>query len=63
MNTIDTMSQTDHNELCMYLNTWLEQFDVARHKFTSSKLPVAYARLASETLSDLLVIDAQEFGI
>jgi hypothetical protein len=63
MDTIDTISQTDHNELCMYLNTWLEQFDQVRKKYPPDKLPYTYARTVNSTLSDLLVIDANENGL
>lgn len=59
----NAMTQTEHNDLCLYLNEWLGQFDEARRRFPKEKLPYIYARTVNSTLSDLLVIDAEENGL
>ena len=54
----------DHGELCLYLDEWLRIFDELWHK--NSQTMYAYgnqAREVSNTLSDLIVIDALKAGI
>lgn len=56
------MSVEEHSELCLYLNEWLGIWN-ALPREVKAKGSWDQARLVSDTLSDLLNIDAIEAGL
>jgi hypothetical protein len=56
------MTTKEHGGLCVYLDEWLFIWS-ALSKNMRAKGNREYAKLVSDTLSDLLVIDAKEAGL
>lgn len=63
-----TMTQSDHENLCVYLNEWLHTFEHIRPPQTSPAYPKwqqtkPYAHLVNDTLTELLLMDVEEAGL
>ena len=56
------MSVEEHNELCIYLNEWLGIWNSLPREI-KAKGSWDQAKLVSDTLSDLLNIDATKAGL
>ena len=59
------MTEKEHGELCVYLDEWLGQFNKLRPSTESSiysewRSQMGYAKLMSETLAELILIDVTE---
>ena len=56
------MTAGEHGELCVYLNDWMAIWNKLS-KERKTKEGWKQAKLISDTLSELLIIDAEEAGL